>query len=386
MPQIRRIGIEGFRRLKDIDLEMRPMMAMIGANGIGKTSFMDALSLLAASARGELNQHLSDLGGIAWVITRGGSDDITLRAELELLDEEPLKYTLRVANKFPTYHISQESLEQTVEGTPIPFKHIDSGVPFWDSKRYESFSSFVAYLDSKPQETRESLLSQIPRRPDKSYYCKSTLSSVTRYHIMDVGQRAPVRLQQQFRPVASPGQNGEDLAPFLYNLRESYHDRFEAVEDALKVAFPGFESLGFPPVSAGMIAMTWKDKAFRAPFYMNQLSEGTLRFLWLVSLLQSPGLSTITMIDEPEVSLHPELLSLLADLMREASLRTHIVVATHSDRLVRFLEPKEVVVMDINEEDGAATMTWGDELDLDDWLTEYSLDEVWQMGIMGGRA
>ena len=386
MPLIRRIGIEGFRRLKNVDLEMRPMMAMIGANGVGKSSFMDALSLLAASARGSLNQHLNELGGISSVITRGGSDDITLRAELELLDKEPLKYTLRVTNKSLSYYISQESLEQTVEGTPIPFKHIGSmqeSAPFVDSKISESPPP---YLESKLQETRESLLSQVPRRPDKSHYCKRTLSSVAKYHIMDVGQRAPVKLPQQLRPVTSPGQNGEDLAPFLYNLRETNHDRYEAVEDSMKVAFPGFESLSFPVIATGMISMTWRDKAFKAPLYMHELSEGTLRFLWLVSLLQSPDLPTITMIDEPEVSVHPELLSLLADLMREASLRTHIVVATHSDRLVGFLKPKEVVVMDINEEDGAAAMTWGDELDLEGWLDEYSLDEVWQMGIMGGRA
>ena len=131
--------------------------------------------------------------------------------------------------------------------------------------------------------------------------------------------------------------------------------------------------------------MTWKDKSFKSPFYMHELSEGTLRFLWLASLLQSPDLSTITMIDEPEVSLHPELLSLFSELLREASLRSHIVVATHSDRLVAFLKPEEVVVMDICE-DGGATMTWGDTLELDDWLTDYSLDEVWQMGLMGGRA
>ena len=147
----------------------------------------------------------------------------------------------------------------------------------------------------------------------------------------------------------------------------------------------GFESLGFPPVAAGMIAMTWKDKAFKAPFYLNQLSEGTLRFLWLVSLLQSPQLPTITMIDEPEVSLHPELLALFAELLREASLRSHIVVGTHSDKLVGFLDPSEVVVMDIDE-DGAATMTWADTFDLDAWLVDYSLDEVWQMGRIGGRA
>jgi hypothetical protein len=121
------------------------------------------------------------------------------------------------------------------------------------------------------------------------------------------------------------------------------------------------------------------------PIYMNELSEGMLRFLWLVSLLQSPNPSTITMIDEPEVSLHPELLSLLADLMREAGKRTQLIVATHSDRFIRFLEPKEVVVMDIDDI-GYATATWADSLDIDRWLDEYSLDEVWRIGRMGGRS
>jgi predicted ATPase len=131
--------------------------------------------------------------------------------------------------------------------------------------------------------------------------------------------------------------------------------------------------------------MTWKDSNFSKPFYMHELSEGTLRFLWLVAILQSPNPASITMIDEPEVSLHPEMLGLLAELMREASRKTQLVVATHSDRFVRFLHPDEVVVMDINEQ-GAATATWASSLDLDAWLKDYSLDELWSMGRMGGRA
>lgn len=93
----------------------------------------------------------------------------------------------------------------------------------------------------------------------------------------------------------------------------------------------------------------------------------------------------MTLIDEPEMSLHPELLSLLADLFREASRGTQLVIATHSDRLVRFLKPSELVVMD-PKDDGTAQMTWADQLDLDEWLAEYSLDEVWRRGRMGGRA
>lgn len=203
--------------------------------------------------------------------------------------------------------------------------------------------------------------------------------------MLDVGSRAPVKLPQQMKPALFPGMDGEDLVPFLYNLRESDSDRYEVIEDTLRAAFPGFEGLNFPPVAAGMLSLTWKEKQFRDPIYVHQLSEGTLRFLWLVSLLQSPNLSTITMIDEPEISMHPELLNLLAELLREASKRTQIIVATHSDRLIRFLEPKEVVAMDIDE-NGFAQAQWADTMDLEKWLVDYTLDEVWSMGRMGARA
>jgi len=118
---------------------------------------------------------------------------------------------------------------------------------------------------------------------------------------------------------------------------------------------------------------------------MHQLSEGTLRFLWLVTLLQSPGLTAVTLLDEPEVSLHPELLNLLAGLMREASQRTQLIVATHADRLIRFLDPSEVVTFDLAD-DGSVTAAWADQFDLDAWLNEYTLDEVWRMGRIGGRS
>jgi predicted ATPase len=90
------------------------------------------------------------------------------------------------------------------------------------------------------------------------------------------------------------------------------------------------------------------------------------------------------LLDEPEVSLHPELLSVLADCLREASTRTQLIVATHADRLVRFLQPEEILVIDI--EDGTSVITCADDLDLGAWLEEYTLDQVWQHGRMGGRS
>jgi predicted ATPase len=132
------------------------------------------------------------------------------------------------------------------------------------------------------------------------------------------------------------------------------------------------------------LTLAWKDRDFTRPIYPHQLSEGTLRYLWLVTLLQSPGLPKVTLIDEPEVSLHPEMLRLLADLMREASSRTQLIVATHSDRFVRFLQPDELLVCDLDEEGGSVVERASDK-DVNAWLAEYSLDELWSMGRLGGR-
>jgi predicted ATPase len=200
---------------------------------------------------------------------------------------------------------------------------------------------------------------------------------------LNLSPQSPIRLPQSMRPATLPGAKGEDLVSCLYYLRETDPNRFAIIQDTLAAAFPDFERLSFPPVAAGTLAMTWKDRNFSHPFYMHQLSEGTLRFLWLITLLQSRDLTAVTLIDEPEVSLHPELLQLLADAMREASQKTQLIVATHSDRLLKFLKPREVLVCD--SEDGLATLSWADSIDLEHWLKDYSLDQLWAMNIIGGR-
>jgi predicted ATPase len=382
MHKINQIQIKGFRRLMDVTLEMRPLMVLIGANGVGKTSMLDAFSLLSAAASGHLNTTLLALGGISNLLTRGRSDNLTLMVDMDVPGYAPLNYELVLSPTGSGYSISKETLSQQRQGYSHPFKHIDSAGG--DIRYYEVEENRLVRpeWEHNPNETS---LAQVPKMFRQSEDLRRLLATATQYHVLDVGPRAPVKLPQQMKPATLPGPDGEDLVPYLYYLRESDRDRFDVIIDSLRAAFSEFEDLSFPPVAAGMLAMTWKEKGFPKPLYMNELSEGTLRFLWLVSLLQSPNLSTVTMIDEPEISLHPELLSLLADLMREASNRTQLIIATHSDRLVRFLEPKEVVVMDIDEE-ACATAAWADSLDLDDWLAEYSLDEVWRMGRMGGRA
>ena len=381
MYKINHLKIGGFRRLKEIDLPIRPFMVLIGANGVGKTSLLDAYSLLSASAAGALNNKLSQFGGVSSLLTRDKTDSVSLFVDMDVPGYKPLEYELNLSPKGSGYAIFREVLSQDRDRNTV-FKHIDSRD---GDIRYFEIEKEHLVRPNWEHNPLETSLFQVPKMFRQPEELRRILGSVTQYHVLDVGPRAPVKLPQQMKPADLPGADGEDLIPFLYYLRESNRSRYDAIEDSLKTAFPSFESLSFPPVAAGMLTLTWKERNFRKPFFMHELSEGTLRFLWLVSLLQSPGLSTVTMIDEPEVSLHPELLSLLSDLMREAAKRTQLIVATHSDCLIRFLAPKEVVVMD-TDDDGCTTVKWGDTLDLDAWLKEYSLDEIWRMGRMGGRS
>jgi predicted ATPase len=400
MSKFENISIKGFRRLQQVDLEMRDLVVMIGANGSGKTSFLDILATLAASASGKLHDTLQSKGGLNEILTRGRAQELEIELLMKASDQEPLKYSLAISPKGLSYEIRGETLIQQrnsgidIIGRPeidimgnmfpitanlfVPKYYIDShGLSI---KYYQEDNLVRPDWELNPLETS---LSQVPKMFREPENLRKNLASCTYYGALDVSEKSPIRLPQAMRPAKLPGVRGEDLVSCLYDLRESDRDRFEMVESIISAAFPDFERLNFPPVAAGTISMTWTDRNFSQPIYVHELSEGTLRFLWLVALLQSQSLTTITLLDEPEISLHPELLSHLAYLMREASKHTQLIVATHSDRLVRFLEPREVLICDL--EDGEAKMTWADTLDLDKWMEDYTLDQLWAMNVIGGR-
>jgi predicted ATPase len=382
-PGFSNLTVTGYRRLKGLAIDLSPFNVLIGANGVGKSSLLDIFDLLAASAAGNLQATISDLGGMASLLTADGKTNaINLALRMDQEGAAPLDYKLRLLSEMVGYVISNELLAQhSDDPTFVPVKYIDAVGP---RVRYYDAGSFVEpNWDYKSQETA---LSQVPRTHRKAEGVRRLLDDISEvYHSLDVSARAPVRTPQTISPAQVPGTNGADLVSCLYTIRETSHERFEAIEDALRAAFPAFERLDFPPVAAGRLTLAWTETGFARQFYANELSEGILRFLWLATLLQSPGLPKITLIDEPGVSLHPEMLRLLADLMREASERTQLIVATHSDRFIRFLEPKELIVCDLDETGGMIAHR-ADALNLNAWLKDYTLDQLWNKGILGGRS
>jgi predicted ATPase len=378
-----KLQVSGFRRLHNLDTPLSSLNVLIGANGVGKTSILEVMRLLAASAAGRLQETIALAGGLGSLMTNGRQEPMQLALTMPVgKGEEPLEYVLQLQQEGLGYGLPLEQLKQYRGGEKDPY-----------FKFVNSHGSEIRYFDPEAQKLlkptwehkqRETSLSQVPKMFSEPEKFRGVLASSTVYHALDVSPRAPVRLPQAMQPTLLPGQAGEDLVSCLYCLRETAKDRFEAVEDALHVVFPNFERMDFPPVANGTLSLAWRERPYSHPFYAHQLSEGTLRFLWLVTLLQSPELPAVTLIDEPEVSLHPEMLCLLAELFREAATRTQLIVATHSERLVRFLDPSELLACDLGES-GDTTLARASDLDLEAWLQEYSLDQLWGFGHLGGR-
>lgn len=378
------LGVRGYRRLRDVqNLELGPLNVLIGANGVGKSSLLEVMGLLAASAEGRLEATISKAGGMASVLTAdGATDSVELELHRAVVQQSPIKYRLKISARGTGYGISFEQLAQQQDpNSARPFKFIESTgsrvhyhdqgslrEPNWDYKWTESALSQVPKMYREPESFRELLA-----------------DSTEIYHALDVSPRSPVRLPQPIQPADTPGSNGEDLLSCLYSIRETDRDRFDLIDEILRVGFPTFERLDLPLAAAGSLTLSWRDSNFTRPLFPHQLSEGTLRFLWLVTLLQSPGLPNVTLIDEPEISLHPEMLHVLAEIMRDVADRTQLIVATHSDRFVRFLKPDELLVCDLDEV-GGTMLRRASDLDLDAWLADYSIDQLWSMGRLGGRS
>jgi len=379
-PGFRRLKVEGYRRLRAVDLPLRPLNVLIGANGVGKTSVLEVLRLLAQSADGKLQATLSALGGLPSLLT--ARDDVRALSLMVAFDRLPprtgaLTYAARLNLEGWGYVVDSESLIG-----------IDGEVIFDYSNRHAGFSVSKEDLTALfANDSRETALWQEAGPPgSETFTTRRRFAGISEIlHALDVSPRAPIRTPQAIGPATTPGGNGEDVIPCLHQMRETDPEGFAAVEDTLRAAFPSFVRLSFPSPASGRITLSWHDRQFARPFNINELSEGTLRFLWLTTLLHSPGLPEVTLIDEPELGLHPEMLKILAELMRSASLRSQLCVATHSDNLVRFLEPEEVVVCDYDD-DGFMTATRASELDLGDWLGDYTLDQLWAKGILGGRS
>lgn len=147
---------------------------------------------------------------------------------------------------------------------------------------------------------------------------------------------------------------------------------------------PFFDDFVLEPSKSGRILLEWRDHGTGRYFNATHLSDGTLSFMCLAALLLQPSPPWLLLIDEPELGLHPYAIHVLAALLRSAAAHQQIIVSTQSVTLLdQFDEPEDVIVVERQDQQTAFRRLSGEALEA--WRDEYSLGDLWQKNLLGGR-
>lgn len=382
--RLSRLEVQGYRALRNVDLRLERLNVIIGPNGCGKTTLLDALRISGELIKDTPADVFKRREGLSDMFTRGLAQRIAFSTEmkLEASDTEGLRPSLIHTMAFELDKEGRPALEEEQLYQARGARRL---VRTWLVRTEDHKRTFRGSQE-------QTLLPNPGIRPNQSQWRQSfketeplwqLLSNQVHYSAPRIDRESPLRLPQLLQPgVLYPSPSGDDLFSALKNLQDTAPEDFQQVTDFLSSAFPHFKKLEFPTALAGKVLLAWHDQRYPRPVYANELSDGTLRFLHLAALLLTPKPPPLILIDEPEDSLHPQLLYLLAQMLQRAAMHTQVVAATHAVELVRHLEPAHLVV--VQQDAQGIHLQRGDDLDLKGWLENYTLDELWRIGELGG--
>jgi predicted ATPase len=335
---VRRIRVENYRSLRDLDLELGPVTVLVGENGCGKSNLYRAVQLLHAAAAGRLAEAFAAEGGMPSVLWAGESKKKSEIREVRMAVAVELEHVgFRLACGMPIPRLSLFRLDPEVKEEDLTVRVEQRKMPVTLCERRALVVTVrgedgqrVTYGD--PLDLNESVLSQLadPKRFPELALMRQTLLSWRFYHQFRSDAESPLR-QPRFA-VRSPvlAHDGANLAAALQTVVETDHG--EALARIIDRAFPGC-SLEIHADDRSWLSVRWNMPGLIRPLTAGELSDGTLRFLALAAALLSPRPPTLLVLNEPETSLHPDVLPALAELIASAAARCQVLLTTHATTL-----------------------------------------------------
>ena len=369
-------------------LELRPLNVLIGPNGSGKSNLIEAIGLLKATPR-DLTVPIREGGGIHDWLWRG--DLSALTTHIEVIIDNPrgsaLRYSLGIAERGQQFELTEERIEEAHSSEQKPYIYYElmggNALLNYSGESYKSDETRHP-LVLEQINLQQSILAQ---RKDPDQYPEltwlgETFDRMRLYRESSFGRRTPPRQPQQADlPNDFLLEDGRNLGLVLNRLKRDPRVK-DRILETMRQLYEDVIDLDIS-IEGGTVQVFVQEKNIMVP--ATRLSDGTLRFMCLLSILCHPNPPPLVCIEEPELGLHPDVLPVLSDLLREASQRCQLIVTTHSDMLVDTLTdtPESVVVCE--KHDGKTEMHRLDKADLAEWLKRYSLGDLWTRGDLGGN-
>lgn len=358
----------GFRSIADLELPLSsPVTLLVGANGSGKSNIIAALELLGRIVDGSAQEELLRRGGLAAQLHRSPHGEDAYQATLEVWGEaqpdyhgDPISngYSVRLeAANDDSALLAEKTFTHKVKAYPTPYEH---------------------RLRPGP-ETR---LPQAATEHAASRYVLEVLTGCRVFHVDDTSLDAPPLRRASLADDVTLRDDAANIASVLFALRADEPTRYDRIVRSVRAVAPFFDDFVLEP-QRDTVQLRWRERGLDGVFPGSALSSGTLRFICLAVLLQQANPPATIVLDEPELGLHPCAIHQLADLLHEAAEGRRIIAATQSVTLLGQFGIEEIAIVD--RVDGATTVHRPDAEELTGWLDDYSLGDLWEMNVLGGR-
>lgn len=357
--QLTRIRVEGFKSIESADIELNMVNVLIGSNGSGKTNFISVLSLLQALIAGDLQNYVARKGGPDSFLYWGRKRTEKMSVEFYFGNNGYRFSLIPTANN--QFMIADEAFYWNIIGW--------NKLPLAGTMESSWKSGTGTHIDEYVQPLLENQNWRV-------------------YHFHDTSDSAYVKQLQGINDNIELADDARNLAAFLYRLRETVPAAYQRIVKTVQMAAPYFNDfvLRPNPLNPEKISLEWKADGSDVPFIAAQLSDGTLRFICLATLLLQPvELQPETiLIDEPELGLHPYAIQLLAAMIKKAAKERQIIVSTQSVELLNEFQAEDVLVVEHKYK--STTFKRVDEEKLAVWLEDdYTLGDLWKHNLLGGR-
>lgn len=344
---------------------------LIGANGVGKSNIVSFFQLLNYAMSGSLQTYIGENGFADAFLYYGSKTTDCIKAKLRFSDEESEnEYAFRLA------FAAGDSLIYTEE--TISFKKKGRGKPFkltMDAGKKES--QLYEAKDSIYRETVQVFI--------------NLLKNCRYFQFHDTTKESKIRKNGYIGDNKFLRSNAGNLAAFLFGIKcqEGGEPYYQRIVRYIQQVMPQFGDFIMEPsvTDSNYISLDWREKNSDHIFGVNQISDGTLRFMALATLLlQSPKtMPSLIVIDEPELGLHPTAISILAGMIKKASENTQVVIATQSPRLLDEFSADKVVVIERDAQQRTSVFKQLSNEQLKAWEDEYTTSELWDKNVIGGR-
>ena len=369
-PIIESVRIKGFRSLADVEIkDMRPLTALIGSNGSGKSNIIQFFEMLTWILARHLENFVQIQGGADDQLFDGRTKTQQIQAELNLRtfqERSGYKFTLTWGHP-DRFLFTEEAFR---------FSHKDQSLADWHHLgRAFTESTIVAVAIHQD-------LTSVNTAAVR--FIVEHLIDCSVYQFHDTSDRSRFKENWDARDNAYLRSDGGNLAAILLRLQREDVNRYELICRHIGRILPDFDRFELND-AYGKVALRWKAKRSDKTFGAHLTSDGSLRFFALITLLNLPTkmLPNVILLDEPELGLHPKAIDLIGGMIKSLAVEKQIIVATQSPLLVNSFSLEELVVLDL--EDGRTQIRRLDPDEYSLWLDDYTTGDLWRKNILGGR-